>query len=359
MRWLAIVVLGFVSLAACEDKPGRSEPAPVERPRERVDESAPAPEAPAMIDPSVLSIANRIDLARYIDDLRFVAAERAPGSSHWQAVQDRCAQTLEQAGFTVERFSVEGAGVNVIGTLRGSQPELPPVMVGAHYDHIPGCPGANDNGSGVAGLLELARAFGRAQQPEGWTRTLMMACWDEEEAGLLGSKAWVDRLVAGQGPSDEPPIRLYLNFDTMGYADQSPNSQRLPPGIEVLFPNQFADLQAREFRADFIGVLADSRADATAKRMLIHAERLGLPTVALTVPDMLKNAPALADLRRSDHASFWSHDIPAVFLSDTADFRSDSYHCAKRPDTVDTVDLEFVIKVVRASASTLAELLRT
>jgi hypothetical protein len=316
-------------------------------------EPAPEPEpskSAVAIEPAAVAMAERVDPRRYAADLTFVAAERPPGSPHWQAVQDRCAAGLAEAGFTVERHVSEAGGTNVIGTLIGARPELPAIVVGAHYDHIPGCAGADDNGSGVAAVLELARVLGKPEPA--WSRTLMIACWDEEELGLLGSRAWVDEAV-GKGTK----IDLYFNFDAMGYADHTPHSQRLPEGLELIFKTELAALEAREYRADFIVVLADERASAVAERVVAHAERIELPATMLAIPDAMKNEPLLSDLRRSDHASFWAHDIPAVFLSDTAEFRTDTYHCQGRPDTADTVDLEFASAVVRACAGTLSEIL--
>lgn len=309
---------------------------------------APEPELAKPIDPRIAALADRVDPLRYTADLTFVAAERPPGSPHWQAVQDRCATSFEAAGFTVERQVSELGGTNVVGTLLGSEPALPAIVVGAHYDHIPGCAGADDNGSGVAALLELARVLGRPETA--WPRTLVLACWDEEELGLFGSKAWLDAALA-KGMK----IDLYFNFDAMGYADHAPRSQRLPEGVELIFKKQLAALEANEYRADFIAVLADERASAVAERVVAHAERIDLPTALLAIPDVMKNEPALSDLRRSDHASFWAHDIPAVFLSDTAEFRTDTYHCQGRPDTADTVDIAFACSVVRACAGAIAE----
>lgn len=326
-------------------------------PRSEVEQATPAPAptaahtsepAPPPPDPAALAIADRVDPERYRADLEFVSLERPPGSPHWQAVQDRCASVLSEAGFTVERFTASPGGTNVIGTRLGSAPELPAIVVGAHYDHIEGCAGADDNGSGTAALLELARVLGPAEHA--WKRSLVMACWDEEELGLLGSKAWADaQIAAGKR------FGLYVNFDAMGYADATPRSQSLPPGVDVLFAKQLAELEARDYRADFIALLADQAAAPIAERALAHARRIELPAIMLAIPSAMKNEPALADIRRSDHASFWAHDVPAVFFSDTAEFRTNTYHCRGRPDTADTVDVAFAAKVVRASAGMLAE----
>jgi hypothetical protein len=308
---------------------------------------------PAQPEPpgaAAISIADQVDADRYAEDLRMVAAVRAPNSAHWQAVQDRCFAVFESAGFATVRFEVEGAGISVIGRKDGSKPELPSLVVGAHYDHIQDCPGADDNASGTAAVLELARVLGA----HAWERSLTVACWDEEESGLNGSRAWVDAAVA-----DGREFELYLNFDAMAYADSTPNSQKLPPGLDLMFPKQVEMLAAREFRADFIAILADASASESSARLLAHANRLELPAALLEVPEALKNEPLLSDLRRSDHASFWHHDIPAVFLSDTANFRTDTYHCTGRPDTVDTLDLGFATKVVRIAAGALSERLKS
>jgi hypothetical protein len=313
-------------------------------------DSPPEPLTPEPQPPSAaaIGIADQVDANRYAEDLRLVAAVRPPGSPHWQVVQDRCFAVFEAAGFATVRFEVEGAGVSVVGRKNGSKPALPGLVVGAHYDHVENCPGADDNASGTAAVLELARVLGAHT----WERSLTVACWDEEESGLHGSRAWVDAAVA-----DGRKFELYLNFDAMAYANAAPNSQRLPPGIELLFPKQVEMLREREFRADFIAILADSSASESAARLLAHANKLELPNAVLEVPQALKNEAALSDLRRSDHASFWRHDIPAVFLSDTANFRTDTYHCTGRPDTLDTLDLSFATKVVRTAAGALAELL--
>src|SRR5205823_1076260 len=96
--------------------------------------------------------------ARYVKDLEFVAKERTPGSPHWKEVQDLCATRFKDLGFMVE-LEEYATGVNVIGTRVGADTPIDIVSIGAHYDHIPGCPGADDNATGVAGLLEVARVL--------------------------------------------------------------------------------------------------------------------------------------------------------------------------------------------------------
>jgi hypothetical protein len=337
----------------------QGEPEPLAEPKPSAEvKPAPAPVAEPEPEPEVkpapvaseaaAAIADEVDAARYAADLRLIAAPRPPGSEHWQVVQDRCLAGFEAAGFAATRFEVDGAGVSVVGRKDGNNPSLPELVIGAHYDHIPDCPGADDNASGTAAVLELARVLGAHD----WDRSITVACWDEEETGLHGSRAWVDAAIA-----DSREIALYINFDAIAYADSTPNSQRLPPGVDVMFAKQIASVAAREFRADFIAVLADDRAHEAVALIHAHAVRVALPDLLVEIPAGLTNEPMLEDLRRSDHANFWRHDVPSVFFSDTADFRADTYHCEGRPDTFETINLEFATKVVRAAAGAIAELL--
>src|SRR5690349_16904986 len=97
--------------------------------------------------------------ARYREDLAFIAKPRAPGTPHWRKVQDHCFDVFDAAGIEPRRHSY-GSGVNVLAELRGSSRPDELVVVGAHYDSVPNCPGADDNASGVAAVLEIARAIG-------------------------------------------------------------------------------------------------------------------------------------------------------------------------------------------------------
>ena len=137
--------------------------------------------------PYVLSV----DRAKYTEEITFIAEERVPSSLHWQAVQDRCFQRFTEYGYTTQRHEYE-TGVNVIGVKQGLDPQAPQVILSAHYDHIDGCQGADDNASGVAALFEAARILGDAD----FSNTLVVACWDEEERGLIGSTAYVAQAVA-------------------------------------------------------------------------------------------------------------------------------------------------------------------
>lgn len=303
----------------------------------------PPPDQPP--DPEALAAAVEAD--RIGADLAFVAAERPPGSPHWQAVQDRCAERFAAAGFEVERFAY-ATGVDVVGVLQGTARADEQVVVSAHYDHIEGCAGADDNGSGVAGVLETARVLGAARH----ARTLVVACWDEEENGLHGSSAWVARMR----DRGEQVVAAFV-YETMGYRAATPGSQQLPAGFDVLFRDEAAWLAERENRGDFLAVIADDSARGASDAILRHAERVGLPAVRLELDQSQKTAPLFFTLQRSDHAPFWHLDVPALMLTDTAEFRNTHYHCRGGPDTADRLDPAFIADGVRVTVGAAAELL--
>ena len=296
---------------------------------------------------SAAELAGCVDPARYLADLEFVAQPREPGSEHWQAVQDLCVERLSAAGFEVDLHTY-ASGVNVLGRKLGTELPDEQVLIGAHYDHIPGCNGADDNATGLAGALEAARVLGQADFP----RTLIVACWDEEEDGLVGSEAYVE-LASSLGDN----ILFNYNFEMIGFRDDSPNAQTVPDGFELLFPDQVAELEANEYRGDFIAVIVDDAGVPFVEPFVSYAESFGVPALLLPVPADLKNSPLLADLRRSDHAAFWEQDIPAVMLTDTSNFRYANYHCAAGEDAVELLDHDFAAGVVAATVGAAAEAL--
>jgi len=212
----------------------------------------------------------------------------------------------------------------------GADPSKPLLLLACHYDSVPQSPGADDNGSGVVGLLVLARRLAARELPV----ELGLLFFDGEELGLLGS--WQYCLAL----SDAERARTIgvINLETLAYRDRRPGSQELPPGFELLLdPGDVGDFVA------LIGNLAS--------RDFAETVTLGLTSVA---PEQLRTVAysgvpgsgwVVPDTRRSDHASFWDIGVPAVMLTDTANFRNPHYHRAS--DRVETLDLEFLAAVLR------------
>ncbi|MGE0404499.1 MAG: M28 family peptidase [Kofleriaceae bacterium] len=286
---------------------------------------------------------DQVDRAAYEADLTMIAQPRSPQTPGWQAVQDLCADRFAALGFQVERHAYS-TGVNVIGVRPGTSKPAERVVVSAHYDSVTNCAGADDNGTGVAATLEVARVL--SLQPH--ARTLVVACWDEEERGLIGSKAYVARAkAAGE------QIVLALVFEMIGYRSSEPMSQRTDPQLEAVFPDAGAQIMANEYRGDFALVVNDETATTAVADMQKVATDIGLPIVNISLLAALKTS--LDALRRSDHAPFWDADYPALFITDTADYRNNHYHCLRSmPDVLADIDYDFAIantKVVVAAAA--------
>lgn len=335
----------LVVLSACKPVPvADDEAGPATETDTDTDASTETGEEPACPAQTPADLMGCVDPVRFQDDLEFISEAREPGSAHWQAVQDLCADRFTELGYEVT-LQDYGTGINVVGVRAGIDPAGQQVIVGAHYDHIPACSGADDNGTGVAALLELARILVDIPTQQ----TLVVTCWDEEELGLIGSAAQAQIAI-----DENQVISGVLSLDSIGAASDQPDSQVVPDGFELLFPDQYAELEANQFRGDFLLWVSDDTMMPVGQALDGFANQLDLETLGTSLDDDLKISPLLADLRRSDHASFWDLDIPAMLLNDTGEFRYASYHCLDgSDDTVDKVDQAFVVAVTKvAIAST-------
>lgn len=272
--------------------------------------------------------------ARIRRDLVALVGPRDP-CAHLEALEAAGAYVAEQfraAGLAVseDAFSAEGRPFrNVIGTLREATASQEEVLVVAHYDTKPGTPGADDNASAVAAMLESARILA----PMRFHRTLRFVGFSLEECGYLGS-----RHFARRARREGRRIVGVLDLEMVGYTSRK---QRLPPGI-----------RGRR-TGDFIGVVGNKRSRALVEAFVASARRAvpSLPVESLVVA---WNGYLLPIVRLSDHASFWDAGFPAVMITDTAFLRNPHYH--RWSDTLDTLDLPFLAQVTRAVAATAADL---
>jgi Zn-dependent M28 family amino/carboxypeptidase len=268
------------------------------------------------------------------------AVPRPPGSAAHRQAQDHIRLHLKRAGFAVleDPYSTTGAlpGLNLLTAPVPNRPDLPLVIMGAHYDSLPQTPGADDNASAVAALLELAAWLApRLADAGSWTARLQLAAYDQEEEGLVGSR-WHCSRTAG-------PLRGMISLEMLGYTDRRPGGQRLPPQLAGLYPDV----------GDFIGVVGNQMSAGLAGEVTQSLRRVeGLPVEMLVVPG---NGEVLPDTRRSDHASFWDRGHPALMVTDTSFLRNPHYH--QPSDTPDTLDYPFLARVTAAVCLAVADLL--
>lgn len=285
---------------------------------------------------------------RYLQDLEFISKRpRFSGNRHHKEVQKLCAKKFEALGFDVELHDY-GSGVNVIGVYPGKQNPHEKILVSAHYDSVPECNGADDNASGIAGVFETARILATKSHD----RTLIVACWDEEESGLIGSKAYVER-----EKNKQSDFKMSFVYEMIAYKSDKPNTQQIPAGFEQLYPEQVNKIQENQNRGDFILLVYDQQSGEMLSNIRAHADNQNLPLLKMEVPSNLIKSTAISDLRRSDHAAFWDEGYPAMMITDTANFRNPNYHCINGADNSKSLDINFAIKTINALSKTIAEAL--
>jgi uncharacterized protein with GYD domain len=211
-------------------------------------------------------------------------------------------QSYEVQGGTFRNVEAEVLGSGRAGEI---------LIVSGHYDTVVNGPGADDNASGVAGTLALARAFaGKTPQ-----RTLRFVCFANEE--MLGApENWAGSVhYAKRCRERGEKIIGNINLDTIGYFSDAPNSQKYPAPLNLFYPTT----------ADFIGVLADSGSKEFAFEIIEKFRRLHpFPCEGLVAP---RTFPELGrHIGRSDQRSFWDEGYPGVMITDTANFRYEHYH---------------------------------
>lgn len=282
---------------------------------------APVPRAPrAVVDPE-----------RLMADVRALAFERFTPAQR-QKARGIIAHALTAMGYLPELNGYR-SGINIVVERPGTDPTAAAVLVGAHFDTVQGSPGADDNASGVAVALEVARQL--RDRPT--RRPLRVVFFDEEEQGLVGSAAYT------RSPSRTEGLAAAVIVEMVGYTCKSAGCQRFPPGLPAGIAPDVGEFVAVVGDLEHLDLLAAFRRAAGPDRP---------PVFALPVPD---KGDGLPDTRRSDHAPFWDHGIGAVMVTDTADLRNPHYH---RPsDTPETLDPVFLAGVAAVVIDATAELL--
>lgn len=268
---------------------------------------------------------------RLLTHLTEIARERDPylaTAGHFYVQQYIGGQLAQWGPVEIHEFKIKARThqnliLNLPAQVNGRRDRTckPPILIGAHYDAVPGTPGADDNATGVAVLLELARAF--ASQPA--AHPIRLIAFDLEEYGLLGSADYAEALL-----QLKEPIRLMLSLEMLGYCRQEPNSQQYPAGLQYLYPNQ----------GNFIGFIGNLATMPDLLRLTGAMRQTGVPSQWLPAG---KRGMIVRATRLSDHAPFWDRGYRAIMVTDTAFLRNPNYH--KPSDRIDTLDLNFLTGV--------------
>lgn len=254
---------------------------------------------------------------------------------------------LEASGWEIERHLFQAqdsmlttfSGQNLIARHpRLSTQNKPQFCIGAHLDTRPETPGADDNTSAVAALMELGRLLPQFENPS-WKWEIELVVFDLEENGMLGGAEH-----ARLHQEKQTDLRGMVSLEMLGYCDPTPGSQSLPRELVGLYPDT----------GDFIAIVGNQNSTA-----LIGAFQQGmknvdhLPVEVLQVP---QNGEMLQATRLSDHSPFWDAGYPALMITDTSFLRNPHYH--QPTDTVDTLDFEFLTKVAQGSLEAVKQILQ-
>lgn len=244
------------------------------------------------------------------------------------AAADYVHTTLAGFGYEVRRQNYLVAGqtcANLEAEVRGTDKPEDILVIGAHYDSVQGSPGANDNATGVAALLALARAFANTQP----SCTVRFVAFTNEEPPFFQSRHMGSRVYAQRCHAQGEKIMLMLSLETIGYYSEKPGSQSYPFPLSFFYPST----------GNFIAFVSKMEYASWVRQLLTAFRRQAqFPSEGGAVWEWI---PGVA---WSDHWSFWKEGYPAVMVTDTAPNRYPHYHMAT--DTPDKIDYARMARVV-------------
>jgi Zn-dependent M28 family amino/carboxypeptidase len=245
---------------------------------------------------------------------------------------------LRGFGYPVEREEFEARGTscrNLVAQIAGRGRASEIVLVGAHYDSVAGCPAANDNGTGVAGLIEIARAL-RAASP---ARTVRLVAFVNEEPPLFQTEEMGSLVHARASRARGDAIAAMISLETLGYYSDAAKSQSYPPPFNLFYPST----------GNFIAFVGNWSSRGLVRDAIGSFRRhTRFPSEGGAPPG------AIEGVGWSDHWSFWQAGYPAIMVTDTAPFRYPHYHEAT--DTPDKVDHDRLARVVAGLARVVMDL---
>ncbi len=236
--------------------------------------------------------------------------------------------TLADVGYKVsaQKFIGPAGDVRNIETeiLGASQPKEI-ILIGAHYDAVAGAQGANDNGSGTAAVLELARLLKEAK-PQ---KTIRFVWFVNEEPPYFKTEQMGSRVYAHRVVDRKENIAAMLSIETMGYYTDKPNTQHYPFPFSLIYPST----------GNFIGFIGNlASRDLVQQSLAAFREKTLFPSEGVTAPGWIPG------IDWSDHWAFWEANYPALMITDTAPFRYPFYHTNQ--DTPDKIDYDKTARVV-------------
>lgn len=210
------------------------------------------------------------------------------------------------------------------------------ILIGAHYDTVPSTTGVDDNASGVAALLAIAKYN---QNPN-----VRFVAFDGEEYNLSGSRYYIENIY--------PMPQIMVSLETMGYYSHKPNTQSIPAFYDWTYRGLYNRLKSNQFRGNFSTSVCTQNANVFCDKYESYASSINLKVYTVYIPSLTFIRDFFLDLFRSDHTPFLLEGIPAVMITDSANFRNPNYH--KQTDTRETVNADFIAKQANALLGAIA-----
>ncbi len=340
LRALAIVV-AFALTADCSADPA-AHPTTTASTSTPTTVTTTSPTTTAFID-LIDSVAASITGDQLMGDVRTLTATPRSTDSQRETTTVWLQRQLERSGYEVQRWTRADTSqspvvpINLVARLAGTGAPERVLLVTAHYDAFADVPGADDNASGVAAVLAVARALAVARP--NLDATIEFVLFDLEELGLLGSRAYAAEGITGRD------IIGVINLESVGYT--------CGEGCQPLFTDIPACLTVGgvvQTKGDNIVAVGDESATELMATLRSAAQRVA-PTRVVGTGLVAGNGACMGATRRGDHAPFWDAGIPALMVTDLAEYRNTNYH---RPtDTADTLDPVYLLDVARTIAATV------
>jgi Zn-dependent M28 family amino/carboxypeptidase len=271
-------------------------------------------------------------LAEKIGERNIWKYSNLKASAHYiEKVATELGYEVKKQEYKVENVPVENLEWEIIGV---SHPEEI-ILVGAHYDSVSGSPGANDNASGVAAVLEIARLLKR----ETLSRTIRFVTFVNEEPPFFQTDKMGSRIYASRSRQRGEKIVAMLSLETIGYYCNEKGSQKYPFPFSFFYPDT----------GNFIGFVGNVSSRSLVREAIeLFRSNTVFPSEGITAPSWIPG------IGWSDNWSFWKEGYQAIMITDTALFRYQYYH--SHQDVPDRIDYERMARVVVGISQIIREL---
>ncbi|TAE58134.1 MAG: M28 family peptidase [Nostocales cyanobacterium] len=246
--------------------------------------------------------------------------------------------SFSQAGYKVQKqeYQIDNQSYyNIEVEKTGTTKPEEIIVVGGHYDTAYTSPGANDNGTGAAATLELARIFANKNT----NRTIKFVAFTNEEPPFFWTENMGSLVYAKKLKQQGKNIVAMLSLETMGYFNEQPGSQEYPYPLNLIYPNQ----------GNFISFIGDLKSSNLVKTAISSfRNHVKFPSQGTALPAYIPG------VGWSDQWSFWQQGYQGIMITDTAPYRYKYYHTGD--DTIDKIDFDKFTRVVNGLVSVISDL---